>query len=146
MAGDMNVECVSAIWSVVKLHAYMEQMLIHEGRLQDAAAPKDWQVYPLATPQEVVYRGVFDIYSEELARVLEGVAKECQAVYPESPPAEQLTAFGAVEDFKSPFARDSEADPYELWLQLGAIEDAVLDWIDSIFLEPSRYAMAGVPR
>ena len=141
MPGQMNKDCVDAIWSITKFHAYMEAMLIHEGRLQDAATPKDWLLYPLALPEDFVGKGTFDIYSEQLPRLLEDIANECQSVYPQSPPAQQLAAFGAAEDFRSPFARDSEQDPYELWTQLQQIEDAIMEWIDSIFLEPSRYAV-----
>jgi len=142
MAGNMNHDCLDAIWSIVKFHAYMESVLIQEGREQDAAKPKNWMLYPLALPQDVVGKATFNVYSEQLPTLLKDIAQECQSIYPESPPAQQLTAFGAAEDFKSPFARDSEPDPYELWNQLQEMEDAIMGWIDSIFLEPSRHAMS----
>ena len=150
MAGDMNTDCLEALWVASKYIAQMQEILVQEGHLQDAESPENWLSLPVAIPEDLWGKVRFDIYPQLLTQVMEDIAQNCQDRFPEHPSAEQLTVFGIAGDLKHPMTgggpfgpwKPPETDAYKLWNQLNEYEYVILRWVDSIFLEPSRYATA----
>jgi hypothetical protein len=175
MAGFMSKECLDAMWQVTLHIGEMKGILIAEGANQSIEWPDDWMALPVALPTDADLQEHFDIISASLSSAVPDIASECMEVFPKFPSVKQLTANGAAEDFQFPFSGEipdttrsdfppvgeygamkpygyrprpggKATDAYQLWNQLSAAEDSIMDWVNEIFLEPSRYAMAGVPR
>ena len=172
MPGFMSKECLAAIWQVTLHIGEIKGILGAEGTRQNVEAPENWLVKPVALPTDVGIQEDLDTISRWLAIAVPDIANECMEVFPEFPSVKQLTANGAVQDFQSPFEGETPqlessgetitgdlmirpgtpiprpggvtTDAYQLWNQLNEAEDAIINWIDEIFLEPSRHAMARV--
>ena len=174
MAGTMSGDCLEAIWQVTLHIGEMQGILSAEGTRQAVKAPDNWVVRPVALPTDEGIQEDFDLISQWLTIAVPDIAIECMDVIPEFPSVKQLTANGAAEDFQSPFEGETPqllsagetptgdlivrpgppiprpggvaTDAYQLWNQLLEVQDAILDWINEIFLEPARYAVTGGSR
>ena len=116
---------------------------------------------PVALPTNEDVGSLFDIYSEHLNAGLSYIGQECMDVVPDIGSVKQLTANGLAEDFQNPFAGETRqfdfltetaggigmqerpptprpggkaTDAYQLWNQLNTVEDAIMDWVNEIFL------------
>ena len=117
---------------------------------------------PVALPTNEDVGNLFDIYSEHLNVGLSYIGQDCMDVVPDIGSVKQLTANGLAEDFQNPFAGETQhfdflrkdeglgigmqerpptprpggkaTDAYQLWKQLKTVEDAIMDWVNEIFL------------
>jgi len=170
MAGTMSKECLAAIWEVVLHIGELQGVLGAEGTKQGVLTPEDWLQRAVALPTDEGVQHDFDLVSEWIAVDLGGISEECMDAFPKFPSAKLLAANGAAEDFQNPFAGETQTlapngetttdvlmlrpgptiprpggvatDAYQLWNQLNEVQDAIMDWVNEIFLEPSRYATA----
>ena len=109
---------------------------------------------PIALPINEEIQDDFDRYSNNLALAVPEIAKGCMDYLSLSKSQKELNATHEARNFARPFQRDPESagrhsgrvTAQQLWFELNMISDFVMDWVDEIFLEPSRHAMAGVPR
>ena len=166
MAGVMSKDCLDAIHQMSLHVGQLQGILIAEGINQSVESPDSWMAPDVALPKDAVLQDDFDAISADLALSVPEIASECMDRYPEFASVRQMSAVGAAEDFKNPFAgetilnegeetngqmtlrpggraprpRGKATDAYQLWNQLHEVEDAIMEWVKELFLEPSRHA------
>jgi len=152
-------DCLDAIWQVALHVGQLQGILIEAGSRQQVEPPEGWMAPPISLPIGDDARDEFDTVSAHLALAVSEIATGCMDYLPDIPgnPAashKQLNAIGEANLFENPFQRDPEQrgrqsakpDAKQLWFEINMIQDFVMDWVDEIFLEPSRYATTGALR
>ena len=161
MAGVMSKDCLASIHQMSLHVGQLQGILIAEGINQSVESPDSWLAPDVALPKDAVLQDDFDVISAQLAESVPGIAESCMDRYPEFASVLQMSAVGAAEDFKNPFAgetillegemilrpggrvprpRGKATDAYELWTHLNQVQDAILGWVGELFPEPSRHA------
>ena len=167
MAGVMSKDCLAAIHQMSLHVGQLQGILIAEGTNQSVESPDSWMAPDVALPKDAVLQDDFDAISAQLAESVPEIAANCLDRYPEFASVLQMSAFGAAEDFKNPFAgetilleggetdgqltlrpggriprpRGKATDAYELWNHLNEVQDTILEWVGELFPEPSRHAV-----
>ena len=167
MAGVMSKDCLASIHQMSLHVGQLQGILIAEGINQSVESPDSWLAPDVALPKDAVLQDDFDVISAQLAESVPEIAESCMDRYPEFASVLQMSAVGAAEDFKNPFAgetillegeetsgllpvtrsggrvprpRGKATDAYELWNHLNQVQDAILAWVGELFPEPSRHA------
>jgi len=170
MAGVMSKDCLDAIYQMSNHIGQLEGILIAEGINQSVESPDSWMAPDVALPKDAILQDDFDAITGYLALSVPEIAENCMDRYPEFASVLQMSAVGAAEDFKNPFAGETmlleggetngqmtlrpgtiiprpggkATDAYQLWNQLNEVQGAIMEWVKELILEPSRHAK--VPR
>ena len=134
----------------------LQGILIAEGANQSVTTPDNWLQPAVALPTDQNLQDDFDVISGLLAMSVNEIAENCMENYGEFASVLQMSAVGAAEDFKNPFAGETielaggrvprpsgkATDAYELWNQLNEAQDYILRWVKELFPNPSRHAVS----
>ena len=168
MAGYMNHDCLDAISQMSQHVGQLQGILIAEGANQSVTTPDNWLQPAVALPTDENLQDDFDAISAYLALSVPEIAESCMENYGEFASIMQMSAVGAAEDFKNPFAGETielegggtgtqmplrpggrvprpsgkATDAYELWNQLNEAQDYILRWVKELFPNPSRHAVS----